>query len=132
MTNKITTIGEQVALIIRQDFSESSSAAVAQRMSISDRTLRRRLAAEGVSFQDLVNRLRYEQAQKALASTQLSIGDIARFLGYSDTSNFGHAFRQWSGMSPRQFRQRENPLSIRDAGLFSRSGERGAMGTLHG
>ncbi len=104
---------DKVVFFVQQDFSDSSSESVAQKLNISDRTLRRRLAAEGFSFQEIVSALRYEQAQKALASTQLSIGDIARFLGYSDASNFGHAFRQWSGMSPRQYRKQPSAPSAR-------------------
>lgn len=104
---------DRVAIIVRQDFRNSSSAAVAQQLHMSDRTMRRHLAIEGVSFQEILNALRYEQAQLALMMTQLSIQDIARQLGYSDASNFGHAFRQWSGMSPRQFRrQRRNTVSL--------------------
>ncbi|NNM50673.1 MAG: helix-turn-helix transcriptional regulator [Pseudomonadales bacterium] len=104
---------DSVAVIVRQDFCNSSSAAVAKQLNISDRTMRRHLAMEGVSFQEILNDLRYEQAQLALMTTQLSVNDIARQLGYSDASNFGHAFRQWSGMSPRQFRQqRRNTVSV--------------------
>ncbi len=114
---------DKVVFYVRQDFSDSSSESVARKLSISDRTLRRRLAAEGFSFQEIVSALRYEQAQKALASTQLSIGDIARFLGYSDASNFGHAFRQWSGMSPRQYRkQAPRPSAMMTAAHHSAVG----------
>lgn len=96
---------ERVAELVRQDFRSSSSAVVAQSLHMSDRTLRRRLAAQGMSYQDILNELRYERARFFLLQTQLSIHEVADRLGYSDASNFGHAFRQWSGMSPRQFRR---------------------------
>lgn len=96
---------EKVIELVRKDFRASSSVQVAQALHMSDRTLRRRLAALGVSYQDILNRLRYDRAQFLLQNSQCSIHEIASRLGYSDASNFGHAFRQWSNMSPRQYRR---------------------------
>ena len=96
---------ERVASLVRKNFAASSAAAVARALNVSDRTLRRHLAAEGSSFQEILSAQRFAMAAQLLTSSGSSVQDIAARLGYSDASNFGHAFRQWSGMSPRQYRQ---------------------------
>lgn len=78
---------------------------VAREMSISSRTLRRRLAEKGTSFNSLLDEVKYQLAQQYLASSDLSIQAIGYLLGYSDPSNFGRAFRKWSGISPIIYRQ---------------------------
>lgn len=79
--------------------------AVAERLSVSPRTLRRQLAAEGVRFQELQERLRHRRALELLRRRELSIDDVADALGYSDPSNFGRAFRKWEGVAPGTWRR---------------------------
>ena len=81
--------------------------AVAERMHVSARTLRRQLSNEQTSFQLILDTVRSERARKLLAETHRGIDDIAYQLGYSDPSNFGRAFRKWEGMSPTAFRERQ-------------------------
>ncbi len=77
---------------------------VARQMGHSARSLRRQLQVEGRSYSALVNELRYQLAREYLELTPLSIHEIAQLLGYSEQSNFTHAFRQWSGVSPAKYR----------------------------
>jgi AraC-like DNA-binding protein len=60
------------------------------------RALRRKLRDEDTSFRDLFDQLRVEVAIKYLRDTQMTIDDIAHAGGFSETSNFRHAFRRWN------------------------------------
>jgi AraC-like DNA-binding protein len=74
---------------------------VASKLGVSGRTLARRLAADGLSFGEILNRLRAELATTYLKEG-LPISEIAWLLGYRETSGFTHAFKRWSGgSSPR-------------------------------
>jgi AraC-like DNA-binding protein len=77
---------------------------VAQQFGISQRTLRRKLDAEGKSFQALVNRTRHELACQLLRNTQLPVTHIAAALQYADANAFSRAFRQWTQSSPTAWR----------------------------
>lgn len=79
-------------------------ARLAAEFAMSERNLRRKLDAEGSSFQALLNDTRRTLAERYLHDTQHSIHEIAWLLGYNDPSNFGNAFRRWHGISPREFR----------------------------
>ncbi|UXD86349.1 AraC family transcriptional regulator [Thalassolituus hydrocarboniclasticus] len=79
---------------------------VADELSLSPRTLRRRLAEEGTSYQELLEIWRQEMAHQYLRTTNLSVQQISYLLGYNDPANFGRAFRKRNeGISPLRFRQ---------------------------
>lgn len=80
---------------------------VSRSLFMSVRSLRRRLDEEGTSFQVLVEEVRRESAERLLATTTLSTEAIADTLGYRDVANFRHAFKRWSGETPRQYRDRK-------------------------
>jgi AraC-like DNA-binding protein len=69
------------------------------------RTLRRHLVAEGTSFQELRDEVREQLAVELLGDLGLSVTEVARRLGYAETSAFSHAFKRWRGVSPRTFQQ---------------------------
>lgn len=77
---------------------------VAEKLRVSERTLRRRLNEEGINFRDLLKEIRHETALYYLGKTDLRIDNIARQLGYSETANFRKAFKEQCGKSPRQWR----------------------------
>lgn len=72
---------------------------------MTPRTLRRRLREESTSYRDVIDELRMRVAIKYLRDTQLSIGEIAVSLGFSETANFRHAFRRWTEKAPNEFRR---------------------------
>ncbi|MFJ6079927.1 AraC family transcriptional regulator [Streptomyces sp. NPDC092369] len=76
---------------------------VAARLATSAQTLRRRLAAEGTSFQRIRDQLRRDVAIAALAAGTVSIEDLSRQLGFSEPSAFHRAFRRWTGSAPRSY-----------------------------
>ena len=78
---------------------------VAAICGFSKRTLSRRLQANGTTAQRELAELRRAQAEKALMNTSLSVAAIAARVGYSDPAVFSRAFKRWTGLSPREFRQ---------------------------
>jgi AraC-like DNA-binding protein len=75
------------------------------------RTLNRRLKAEGTTFQQLLDEVRFEAACQLLDTARIPITEIAVSLGYAETSAFSRAFRRWSGATPieRRRRSQEEP-----------------------
>ena len=84
---------------------------VSSSMLITSRTLRRQLAAEGASFRGLVDQVRREVATDLLAAGELTIEQVAAEVGYTEPSTFTHAFKRWTGMTPRTYRARAAPRS---------------------
>lgn len=79
---------------------------VARRLGTSQRTVARRLAAEGLSYSDVLEGLRSDLAKRYLADKDLSISEVAWLLGYQEVSAFSHACRRWTGDTPRAARAR--------------------------
>lgn len=77
---------------------------IAEEMSVSPRTLQRRLAEEGTSLRDLVRRHRSHMVDKLLKDRKTKITSIAHDVGYSDATTFSRAFKRWSGKTPRDHR----------------------------
>ncbi|MBF7728787.1 AraC family transcriptional regulator [Pseudomonas sp. N040] len=99
-----------VALLSAQlGFGEPERAGLAASLQLSERTLQRRLAAEGSSYQQLLNDTRRQLAERHLRDGQLPAAEIALLLGYSEPSVFFRAFRQWTGLTPGEYRARLKP-----------------------
>ncbi len=79
---------------------------VAALVHMSGRTLKRRLAAQGVTFSTLVDRARRERALALLQSSRLPIEDVAERLDYATASTFVRAFHRWTGTTPAAYRRR--------------------------
>lgn len=90
-------------LLSQLDDEDLSIKKVAKEMSISVRTLQNRLKAEGVAFSDLLQEVREKLAKKYLRENY-SVEDITYLLGFSEPSVFRKAFKKWSGVTPRQYR----------------------------
>ena len=78
--------------------------AVAYSTELRPRTFQRRLAEEGFTYSDLVTVVRCEVAKEMLMDPSRSQLDISLSVGYSDAANFSRAFRQWTGVTPSEFR----------------------------
>ncbi|MDQ0449847.1 AraC family transcriptional regulator [Methylobacterium aerolatum] len=81
------------------DFDE-----VARRFDLSASTLRRRIEAEGQSFQEIKDIVRKEIAVHLLRTTTLSLSAVAGAAGFSEASSFFRAFRKWTGVNPGAYR----------------------------
>jgi AraC-like DNA-binding protein len=79
-------------------------ALVAKELKLGERTVQRRLALEGWSFEDVLGASRRSVAERLLRDTELPLTDIAFMLGFSELSAFTRAAKRWHGVSPRQFR----------------------------
>jgi len=80
---------------------------VARRLAMSSRTLSRKLGAEGTSLAQILDQLRAALAKRYLHDKTLPISEIAWLLGYREVSSLTHAFKRWTGMTPRRFRSRQ-------------------------
>lgn len=80
--------------------------AIAQSLCISARTLRRKLLAEGTSYNQLFASVRKALAIDYLSTTMMSTDDIAAALDFSDVVSFRHAFKKWTGKTPNDWRQK--------------------------
>ena len=85
---------------------------VARRMGMSTRTLRRKLKHEGSTYRELLEEVRYGLAREYLADTHLPMDEISSLLGYTESANFSHAFKRWSGLSPTAWRQDANAMQV--------------------
>jgi AraC-like DNA-binding protein len=97
----------QRALTARVAGGDTRIGAVARELAMSGRTLQRRLAAEGVSYQELLEDARKEAAGRYMSESTLAIGEIAYLVGYSEPAPFHRAFKRWYGVTPESFRQQQ-------------------------
>ena len=84
--------------------AKASASNVAQKLAISTRTLSRKLRDEDVAFAKILEETRAALAKRYLVERDLPVSEIAWLLGYGEISSFTHAFKRWTGMTPRQFR----------------------------
>ena len=73
---------------------------VAKRLAMSTRTLARKLASEGTTFEDVIDELRRSLALQYINIPSISLSQIAWLLGYEGSTSFNHAFRRWTGVPP--------------------------------
>lgn len=104
------SFAEQVRLLIEADPGQANSACVADKLSVSTSTLKRRLAKEGTTFRDVRESWLREQAIALLRDPTTTISRVASDLAYSNLSNFSHAFKRWTGQAPSTFRQAKGHL----------------------
>jgi AraC-like DNA-binding protein len=107
----------EVARSVREALAGSLAQApsleeIAARLSMTPRTLHRRLREEGTSFRAVRDGLRREVALDRLRKTDRSVADIASELGYSEPSAFFRAFQGWTGDAPSTYRKRRGQSTI--------------------
>jgi AraC-like DNA-binding protein len=77
----------------------------ARQLHCSNRTLSRKLLAQGWQYQHLIDQVKEIHARRYLSDPTLSITHIGQQLGYANSSGFHRAFKKWTGLSPRAFRE---------------------------
>jgi len=92
------------ALVPLLPHAKARAGEIARTLGVSQRTLARRLAAEGATFSDVLEGLRGDLARRYLADDGLAVSQVAWLLGYQEISAFTHAFKRWTGMTPRAAR----------------------------
>jgi AraC-like DNA-binding protein len=78
---------------------------IAQELHLSERSLQRRLEAEGTRFADLVDEVRRDLARRYIADERLTLGEVAYLLGFAEPSPFHRAFKRWTGTTPAAARR---------------------------
>lgn len=103
-----TTVTEQVRRALVRALGDSprlpALGEIAARLAVSPATLRRRLAAESTSYQQLKDTVRRDAAIAGLAEGREPIADLAARLGFSEDTAFHRAFRRWTGTTPGAYR----------------------------
>ena len=106
-------IGEQVKGILKPLLAGRRPGIedVARELRTSSRTLQRRLAEDGATFQQLLQEARRELARHYLLHSSLELNDTAYLLGFEDAHSFFRAFHAWEGSSPGEWRARHTRSS---------------------
>jgi AraC-like DNA-binding protein len=96
---------------VRAYFAEPGTAGataeeLAAALHLSVRSLHRKLALEGASLQRIKDEVHRRRALELLGRTSLPIKRVAAEVGYADEKSFSRAFKQWTGESPMEHRQR--------------------------
>ena len=84
---------------------DASMDRIAEKMGISRPTLFRKLREEGVSFEKVLDELRYKLAFSYLEGKRASVNETAYLVGFSEPAAFSRAFKRWTGSSPRAMRK---------------------------
>jgi len=94
-------LASRVRAVVAQRLGEGEpqGESVARALGMSPRTLQRRLADEGTSYHEILNRTR-EQLACAYIREGWSVTEVAFTLGFGDTSSFSRAFKRWTGVAP--------------------------------
>ncbi|WP_410211904.1 AraC family transcriptional regulator ligand-binding domain-containing protein [Aquirhabdus sp.] len=77
---------------------------IAAQLHLSERTFKRKLAEQNLSFSELLESVMLRDAYALLQSSALSIDEVSQRLGYQDRSNFTRAFKRWTGQTPSEYR----------------------------
>ena len=72
---------------------------------ISIRTLQRNLSKQGLTYSRMMDKVRYQKALSLMQDADIPLIEVAYAVGFADPANFSHAFKRWTGLSPRQFRR---------------------------
>lgn len=91
-------------IIVEQPAAPPALEQIAAQLHCSSRTLSRKLLDQGWTYQQLLSQVREILARRYLGDPTLSVAQIAHALGYADSSGFHRAFKQWTGHSPKAFR----------------------------
>ena len=94
------TAGETRVVITQRLAGGAPMPHVAAALGLTERTLRRRLVAEGTTYRRLVDEVRQSLAEELLATARLSVAEVAVRLGYAEASSFILAHRRWTGRTP--------------------------------
>ncbi len=97
---------EALAIIEREYASELSLDDIARRIATSRRQLQRSFAEIGdTTFREHVARVRMRKAAEMLQDSRLTVGQVARRVGYRQQAQFAKAFRRQYGAAPAEFRR---------------------------
>ncbi len=76
---------------------------IAKTLGISERTLRRKLSQEGISYREILDEIKKKRALDMLTLHNMSIDALAQALDYTESASFLRAFKRWTGLTPKQY-----------------------------
>ena len=97
-----STVKGSIVRLVKIHFPTSEE--VAGHLNVSVRTLQRRLGEENRTYKEVLEELKKDLAFSYLKRPELSLGEIAHLLDYSELSAFTRSFKRWTGQSPTEFR----------------------------
>lgn len=113
LVNGMAEVDETAAIVRRLLIHSAgkflSISEVAEQLYVTERTLRRRLAAEGTDFRTIFDDIKNTLALNYLRKTSLSVVEIADLLNYTEATNFHRAFQRWNSTTPADYRQQASP-----------------------
>ncbi len=77
---------------------------VAESLFMSESTLRRKLKSEATSYQKVKDAVRCDLAIEKLYKQEMPVAAVAALLGFSESRSFCRAFKQWTGVTPHDYR----------------------------
>jgi AraC-like DNA-binding protein len=103
-----SSVAEQVKIVLKRSLASGQPGLsdVAKQLGMSDRTLQRRITEEGSTFRNLLSDARRDLGRHLLSDPATDIDEVACLLGYQDTTSFYRAFREWEGMPPNRWREK--------------------------
>jgi len=106
--NSKQPISDLVAMFLQQHIQDHTldRDKVASALNMSPRSLQRKLATEGTSYQTLIDQVRENKAMEYLSVPNLSLTEVAFLCGFSDPTSFNRAFKRWLGLTPGEYRRR--------------------------
>jgi AraC-like DNA-binding protein len=99
----VDSVRERVTSLLTEGYPTIDRVAAA--LSVSARTLQRRLQDDGVSYGQLIDDIRLQTARQLLEGSELPLRDVASKLGYADPGSFSRFFLRRMGKTPRTYRQ---------------------------
>jgi AraC-like DNA-binding protein len=106
-SERTPTLEERVERLIAESLPRGGARleSAATELGMSPRSLSRKLAEQGTTFNAIVADLRKQLALKFIKDSNLVFTEIAFLLGYTEISTFSHAFKRWAGKSPAAYRR---------------------------
>ncbi|KJS04139.1 MAG: AraC family transcriptional regulator [Gammaproteobacteria bacterium BRH_c0] len=85
---------------------------LALQLGMNAQALYRQLKSSGTSYQKIKDDIRRETAIHKLINERLPVEQVSEFVGFSEARSFSRAFAQWTGMSPREYRNTFQPEAL--------------------
>lgn len=98
---------DYVGMLLRQaPGTQVTLEALGRHIQVSGRTIHRHLKKEGLSYQELADKVRFERACQMLETGGITVIDLAERMGFSEVANFSRSFKRVVGVSPGEYRQK--------------------------
>ncbi|UJJ31638.1 AraC family transcriptional regulator [Halopseudomonas maritima] len=110
-------LGRQVSSLVARSLASGNCTlpVIAEQLQMPVHTLKRRLGALDLRFEDIVDRLRRERVLELLPHAQLPLTEVTFLLGYTDSSSLTRACRRWFGQAPATLRAQQLTAARRAA-----------------